>query len=215
MSPDCAVHGAVARPHAGAAPTGVTAIATGPASVTSSPSGARIPSVSGNLKLKRRSPLSTSSRVVKSPGAAVTHVADVTPGGVHAARSTPPQFAASTTTRFEPVSGWNTNVTTWSVAVGRKPLEASHDRSFSSSRSPGAAYGRFVAPSAALKLFSVPGIRLHAAWSGRAPIARTASIIRRAAPRRFAAGIAYLSGQASFFMAAGVLPHPGVRVPRK
>src|SRR6185369_12521358 len=108
MSPDCAEHGAVVSPHAGGAPTGVTAIATGPASVTSSLSGARSASVSGNLKLKRRSPLSTSSRVVKSPGAAVTHVADATPGGVHAVRSTPLQLAASTTTRFGPLRGWNT-----------------------------------------------------------------------------------------------------------
>jgi hypothetical protein len=159
--------------------------------------------VSGKRKLKRRSPESTSRRVVRSPAPGVTHVADATPGGVHAPRSTPSQSAASTTTRLLPVSGSNTSVTTWSVPVARNPLEASHDRSFISSRSPGAAYGRFVAPSAALKLFSVPGIRLHAACSGRAPPTTAARISARTAPHRVAAGIACVSGWASVVMAAG------------
>lgn len=65
--------------------------------------------------------------------------------------------------RFVPDAGLNASVIAWSAPSARKPVDASQLRSFSSSRSPGAANGRLVAPSAALKVFSVPGIRLQAA----------------------------------------------------
>src|SRR5262249_39806254 len=75
-----------------------------------------------------------------------------------------PPSGESTTALFSPVGAVKRTVTTCSGPVGSRAVE-SQGRSATSTVSPPAAYGRFVAPSAALYVNDVPGIRLHPAFA--------------------------------------------------
>src|SRR5215470_1623407 len=101
-----------------------------------------------------------------------------------------------------PLGGWKTTVTTWSATFVDSGEPASQLRSVTSSRSPGAANGRLVAPSAALKVIAVPGIRLQPACACSRPARLSATWTNTATPTPAYFGMAFLPRFSSVHVSA-------------
>ena len=116
----------------------------------------------------------------------VRHATAATPAVLAHVASGPasaPQSAASTTTvRGPPPGGVKSSVTTLAAAAALKPAAPSHERSDTSTDSPGAANGRFVVPTVPANASVRCGIKLQAARAS-APSARTTSGASRAEVR--------------------------------
>ena len=114
MRPDCAAHVAVASPHGSGSPFGRHGDRDGTRE-------RHVVAVGREQRVgvgEREDEAAVAEIDVEArrevAGFAVTQVAETTPGALlHAARSTPPQLAASATTRFgAPPGAVNTSVTT-------------------------------------------------------------------------------------------------------